>query len=128
MRRGVATLALGLGVLVAAAPAEEPLESSAGTGPVSATLRLTPREPVIGDPLHLELEVRAEPGVELLMPEFGEALDRFAIVEFVPEDGLADDGATIARQLYTLQPSRSGPQSIPPLLVEFVDAKMPTNS
>jgi len=86
-------------------------------------VRVTPAEPRIGDPLRLELEVVAEPGVELLMPEFGEALDRYAIVDFAPAEVLDDEGRTVARQRYTLQPMRSGVQSIPPLLVEFVDRR-----
>jgi hypothetical protein len=99
------------------------LESAAESGPVAATLRLSPAAPAIGDPLVLELEVRAEPDVELLMPEFGEALDRFAIVEFSKAETADDAGGTISSQRYTLQPSRSGPQTIPPLLIEFVDRR-----
>lgn len=93
------------------------------SGPVAATVRVTPVEPRIGDPLVLDLEVVAEAGVELLMPEFGEALDRYAIVDFAPSEALDDEGRTIARQRYTLQAMRSGKQSIPPLLIEFVDRR-----
>ncbi|MDB4433159.1 hypothetical protein N9166_00285 [bacterium] len=124
MRRAfLAASALCAACLTGVARAEEALESRAEAGPVSATLRLTPAEPVIGDPLRLELEVRAEPGVELLMPEFGEALDRFRIVDFAPSERLDADGATVSRQRYTLQPARSGPQSVPPLLIEFIDRR-----
>ena len=108
---------------VAAAHAQEPLEAVSESGPVRAVVRVTPAEPAIGDPIRLEVEVRAEAGVELLMPEFGEALDRFSIVDFAPSQTIADDGATIARQRYTLAPSRSGEQSVPPLLIEFVDRR-----
>jgi hypothetical protein len=116
---------LALALLLASAPAgaAESLDQTTESGPVGVTLRLEPREPVIGDPLNLVIEVRAEPGVELLMPEFGEALDRFSIVDFAPSESLDDEGRTVARQRYTLQPSRSGPQSIPPLLVEFIDRR-----
>lgn len=114
----VISLLLGL---ARAAGAAEPLTDTVTSGPVSATLRLTPPEPVIGDLVQLELEAVAEPDVELLMPEFGAALDRFAIVEFAPSEALDDAGRTVARQRYTLQPRRSGPQSIPPLRLEFVD-------
>jgi len=120
-----AWLAAGLLLALGAAPARaaEPLETRAESGPVSARVRVSPAEPVIGDPIRLELEVVAEPDVEILMPEFGEALDRFAIVAFAPSEEVDESGSTIARQRYTLQPSRSGPQSIPPLLVEFVDRR-----
>jgi hypothetical protein len=109
--------------LAAPAVAQDRLERDSERGPVRTSVRLEPLAPTIGDPLILELTVHAEPGVELLMPEFGDALDRFTIVDFVPSETLADDGGTLARQRYTLQPSRSGPQSVPPLLVEFVDRR-----
>jgi HAMP domain-containing protein len=103
--------------------ADAPLEASSESGPVRALVRLAPRAPAIGDPLVLELEVRAEPGVELLMPEFGDALDRFTIVDFTRSESADDAGATLSRQRYTLAPARSGAQLIPPLLVEFVDRR-----
>jgi hypothetical protein len=119
-----AGLLFGAGVL-RADDAEEtaPLEAQSETGPVRAIVRLAPPAPAIGDPLSLELEVHAESGVELLMPEFGDALDRFAIVDFTRSEEADDEGGTISRQHYTLAPSRSGAQLIPPLLVEFVDRR-----
>ena len=123
-----AGLVLGAGVLRVGGAADEsadgkPLEATSEAGPVRATVRLLPLEPAIGDPLSLELEVRAEPDVELLMPEFGDALDRFTIVDFTRSEAADDEGRTISRQRYTLAPSRSGAQLIPPLLVEFVDRR-----
>jgi len=115
---------LAAGVRLAdAADESTPLETTAESGPVRAIVRLSPPEPVIGDSLYLELEVHAEPDVELLMPEFGEALDRFSIVDFTRSEVADEQGGTISRQRYTLAPSRSGPQVIPPLLVEFVDRR-----
>ena len=103
--------------------AEEPIEQTTERGPVTASLRLEPAQPVIGDVLELTLTVKAEPGVEVLMPAFGEALERYLIVDFVPRESIDDEGRTHATQLYRLQPARSGPQSIPPILVEFVDRR-----
>ncbi len=124
----LAGLLLGAGVLRADdATDAKPLEATTEAGPVRATVRLSPPEPVIGDPLGLELEVRAEPDVELLMPEFGEALDRFSIVDFTHSEVADDEGRTISRQRYTLAPSRSGAQVIPQLLVEFVDRRAGRN-
>ncbi len=124
-------LAWGLLALVASAvsasdaPSSLPneLRREAERGPVRIELVLRPARPVIGDVIELELEVRAEAGVEVLMPEFGEALGRFEIVDFAPSEHLDADGGSIARQKYRLQPSRSGAQSIPPLRVEFVDRR-----
>ncbi len=110
-------------LLLASPVLADPIETQVETGPVSARVRLSPSEPAIGDPLILELEVRAESGVELLMPEFGEALDRFAVVDFSQSEEADDQGGTISSQRYTLQPARSGKQSIPPLLIEFIDRR-----
>jgi hypothetical protein len=110
-------------VLLALPAHADPVETLVESGPVSALVRLSPPEPAIGDPLILELEVRAESGVELLMPEFGEALDRYAIVDFSHSERADDQGGTISVQRYTLQPARSGLQSIPALLVEFIDRR-----
>lgn len=93
------------------------------SGPVSVTLHIAPAEPRIGDVVELTLEARAEAGVELLMPEFGEALGRFEIVDFAPSEKQTADGGVEARQRYRLQPKRSGKTSIPALRIEFVDRR-----
>jgi hypothetical protein len=71
----------------------------------------------------LTLTVTAEEEVELLMPEFGEALDRFLILDFVPRREPAEGGGVVASQKYRLQPPTSGSHSIPPILIEFVDRR-----
>ena len=108
---------------VGQAAGEGPVESRRETGPVTAIVRLTPEEPRLGDPLELELVVKALPGVEVLMPEFAEALGRFSITDFVPTEGIDEEGRSVFRQRYVLQSPRSGQQSIPPLLVEFIDRR-----
>ncbi len=98
------------------------LEKTTEVGPVTAIVRVEPAEPLIGDPVHFTLEVTAEPGVELIMPDFGADLDRFSIINFTPvPEKLDDRNRTVAVQRYTLQPHLSGEQSIPSILVEFVD-------
>jgi hypothetical protein len=105
------------------AKADSSIESENRLGPVKVRLIVTPAEAVIGDVVELELVVEAEPGVELLMPEFGEALGRFEIVDFAPSQSRGNSGQSIARQKYRLQPTRSGTLTIPPLRVEFVDRR-----
>jgi len=92
-------------------------------GPVRARVRVRPRAPVIGDPIELAIEVTAEAGIELLMPEFGEALDRLRIVDFAPSESVDDSGATLATQRYTLQADRSGALVLPAIAIEFVDRR-----
>ncbi len=100
-----------------------PLERLSERGPVTVRVTLDPAKPRIGDPLTLRLEVTAEAGVELLMPEFGQSLDRFAIRDFVPRETIDGDGRTLATQRYVLNAPMSGPRYIPPLAIEFVDRR-----
>ncbi|MEE2674142.1 MAG: hypothetical protein VX466_10120 [Myxococcota bacterium] len=123
IRTAACLLLFGVAGIAGPLRAEPVIERTAERGPVIVILRIEPGEPVIGDSVTLDFEVRAEPNVELLMPEFGEALGRFQIVDFVPSEEIDDRGATIARQRYHLQPARSGRQTIPPLRVEFVDRR-----
>jgi hypothetical protein len=114
---------LSIAVLAGAAHAGEAIERHAERGPVQVDLSIEPAEPMIGDVIELDLAVSAEAGVEVFMPEFGEALGRFEIVDFAPTRGQDDQGRSLFAQKYRLQPARSGPQTIPPLRVEFVDRR-----
>lgn len=103
--------------------AEEAIEKHFESGPVKATVRLEPEKPLVGDTVTLTITVTAEKDVELLMPEFGEALERFSIVDFAPRQSIDDEGRTVAVQTYRLQPPASGRQTIPPILIEYVDRR-----
>ncbi len=92
-------------------------------GPVKVTVVLIPAEPQLGDPLSLTLSVEAEEGVTVEMPAFGEALGRFSIVDFTPREETRPDGVWVGSQRYTLQPPMSGRQRIPPLRIEYLDAR-----
>ena len=131
---GVLIGALGAALAGCAGESDRPAESAAETpaegishtsevGPVRATVTLSPKQPVLGDPLTLALEVEAEAGVEIEMPAFGEALGRFEIVQFVPREQRDAGGKLVASQTYTLQAPMSGRQRVPPLQVEFVDRR-----
>ena len=101
----------------------EPLATEVREGPISATVSLTPAEPRLGDLLVLSLTVAAEAGVSVEMPAFGDALGRFAIVDFTPRQESTETGGTLASQRYTLQAPMSGRQRIPRLRIEYVDAR-----
>ena len=97
------------------------LRSTVERGPVTATVTVEPATPRIGDPILLHLKVEAEAGVEVLMPEFGQSLDRFQIVDFSGGDKVGVDGGIVSAQRYTLESLRSGTSHIPTILIEFVD-------
>ena len=99
------------------------IQGSTQRGPVKISIKLHPAKPIIGDILTLTLEVSAEEGVELLMPEFGQSMERFNIVDFVPRKSIDNDGRSLAIHRYRLQTPSSGPHAIPPLMIEFVDRR-----
>ena len=103
--------------------AAAPLSAETRVGPVVAVVSLAPPSPRLGDPLVLTLTISAEPGVTVEMPAFGDALGRFAIVDYAPREETTEDGQTRFSQRYTLQASASGRQRIPQLRVEFVDER-----
>ena len=109
--------ALAAGSNVAAA------EDVVKRGPVSASVAVAPEKVRIGDAVELTLTVRAEAKVEVLMPTFGESLERFDILEFTPEERVDDDGSVVHRQRYRLYAGSSGAKKIPPLIIEFVDRR-----
>ena len=125
----LALLALTLALLLsglgfARVEAQEAIEETTTVGPVTATVRLSPPKPKIGDLVELTLEVTSDPEVEILLPDFGEALDRFMIRDFDPTPAHLDDkGRTVQSQSYELQTRVSGRQRIPSILVEFVDRR-----
>lgn len=133
---GVLVLALVAGcaeesAAPSAAPAEsaddgEPLAATTREGPVAATVTLRPAAPRLGDALRLSLVVEADAGVTVDMPAFGDALGRFAIVDYAPREEAAADGGVRSSQHYTLQAPMSGRQRIPRLRVEFVDERDPS--
>lgn len=100
----------------------EIIEQKSELGPVSAVVKVGPKSPTLGDPITLFLEVTAEPGVTVEMPDFGEALGRFSIARFVPRENIVA-GKRVATQIYTLQTPMSGKQRIPPLRIEFIDER-----
>lgn len=98
------------------------------SGPVKATVTLSPKKPQLGDSLTLTLSVLAQPGVQVEMPPFGEALGRFAIASFTPRSDGQPDGSTLHSQRYVLEAPMSGRQRIPSLRIEFVDKRAPAAS
>ena len=116
-------LGLAIAFLLCSGIQAGPLVQERETGPVKIRLTLDPDQPRIGDTLTLTIEVVAEQDVEVLMPDFGEALDRFTIVDFAPRESIDDEGRNLFRQTYRLDPPMSGKLAIPPILIEYVDRR-----
>lgn len=104
-------------------PRAQAVEKHAEKGPVKVNVSLEPDDIRVGDTVTFTIAATAEKGVELIMPEFSEALGRFRIIDYVPTEKVDDRGRTISTQRYTLQMGMSGKRRIPPILVEFVDRR-----
>ncbi|OYP38140.1 hypothetical protein [Rhodopirellula sp. MGV] len=109
--------------VIAAADETETITSERVSGPVTVRVSLQPKSPIIGDTVKLTIAVTAEKDVEVLMPDFGSALNRFSIVDFAPRQSIDDEGRVIATQTYRLDLPSSGPQVVPPILVEYIDRR-----
>ena len=101
----------------------EPLAIVTEEGPVKATVSLSPPAPRLGDSLVLTLTVVAAADVIVEMPAFGDALGRFAILDFTPSEEAASGGETAATQRYTLEAPLSGRHRIPRLRIEYRDQR-----
>ena len=119
--RNSAFLLFALGVTVSLRA--ESIQQDQTSGPVQIAIHLEPKLPTIGDTVTLKIQAIAEQDVEVLMPDFGEALDRFSIVDFAPREKIDDKGRTISTQTYRLDPPGSGRNVIPPILIEYVDRR-----
>ena len=94
-------------------------------GPVKLTIRVTPPEPRLSDLVEMEVEVIAQPSVEVIPPTFGQAVGDFLVRDY-SEKKLAlpkSQPGTPAthRYLYQLEPVHSGRHLIRSLTIEFVD-------
>ena len=92
-------------------------------GPVASRLTVEPTVVQVGAAVVLRLSVTAPDQVEVFMPEFGEFLGEFSILDFAPRTTVTSDGTTTYEQRYELQVLRSGTQRLAPILIEFVDRR-----
>ncbi len=102
------------------------LATETHVGPVAAKIDVFPNAPRLGDVILLRLSVTAPTGVDIEMPQFGDALGRFSIVDYdwrQTSEQQNDSHETRHEQIYQLQAAASGPLRIPQLRVEFVDRR-----
>jgi len=101
----------------------EPIVKTAERGPVKMTVTADHGEITIADRLHLAIEVEAEDGVDVRMPEFGKDLTAFAIRDFREEVAKPTDGKRRWRQEYELDIFLSGAYPVPELTAHFTDRR-----
>jgi hypothetical protein len=96
-------------------------------GPISVELFVHPKQPKLGDPITLDLQVQATESLTVKMPPFGEALGRFQIANFQPQESREDGDKRNYQQRYTLQAPMSGLQKIPALRIVYIDPSIDTD-
>ncbi len=94
-------------------------------GPVKLTLRVMPPEPRLSDLVEMEVEVIAQPDVEVIPLTFGQAVGDFIVRDYSEKKvGLPNpqpDAPTTHRFNYQLEPAHAGRHLIRSLTIEFVD-------
>jgi hypothetical protein len=98
----------------------KPVVQTVDRGPVKLTVTAARNEISIAERLDLRIEVHAEPGIEVQMPDFGESLAEFQIRDFRTEPArTAADGRQVFAQVYDLDIFLSGEYSIPGITARY---------
>lgn len=112
------------------ATAENSLERVAEKGPVKLTVRITPREPRLSDLVQMDVEVVAQPGVDIKPPEFGQAVGDFVVRDYTEQrdpTAVSRPGEPVARRFrYKLEPLHAGRHLIRSIAIEFTDHRVNT--
>jgi hypothetical protein len=89
-------------------------------GPVQFTLKASRKQISIADRLQLELTAVVDEDYEASLPEFGDKLEQFGIVDYqAPAPRLLEGGRVQIRKTYELEPFLSGDYTIPAMKVHF---------
>jgi hypothetical protein len=96
------------------------IEKEYKRGPAVFSIKINKKEITIADRIKLKLEVRVKEDYEVKLPEFGEKLEQFGIVDYsAPPARLVDGGLISLVKTYELEPFLSGDYKIPPMTVQF---------
>jgi hypothetical protein len=90
-------------------------------GPLRVTVEVEPHPARLSDEPTLTLTLDCEQGVQVEKPPFGEAVGDFRIRDFREPLPETRSGRDIVRQIYVLEPLRTGQLQIDPIVVTFTD-------
>jgi hypothetical protein len=89
-------------------------------GPLTFTVKLSQEQISIAERVSLQLEVEVEEAYEVQLPEFGEKLEQFGIVDYMATaPRLVGKDLVVYTKSYELEPFLSGDYEIPPMKVSF---------
>lgn len=100
-----------------------PASSTVERGPVRVDLSLSPARPRLSDEPVLTLTVRAEEGVEVELPPFGDAIGGFLVRSFSDSLPSRQQGYRSVSQTYRLEPVETGEHVIRPITIRFRDGR-----
>jgi len=96
------------------------IDQSRTRGPLTLSVKATRKEITIAERLTFVLQADLDEEYELEMPQFGDKLEQFGIVDYrTPLPRLVADGRTRYERQYVLEPFLSGEYKIPPMKVRF---------
>ena len=105
-----------------AAPAATEIRKEYRSGPVLARLVVDKDSVTIAETVTFTIEVEAEEGVDVKLPEFGDKLGRFGILDYREEPPqLTGEGRIRTGKIYKLEPFLSGDYKIEPMRIFFSD-------
>lgn len=110
------------------------LERVSEKGPVKLVVRLSPRTPRLSDLVELEVEVTAQPDIDIKPPVFGQAVGDFLVRDYTEK---SDERTKLESQKtqkivkrfqYRLEPVHAGQHLIRSVAIEFVDNRAGSES
>ena len=104
---------------------DDALERVTEKGPVKLVVRISPREPRLSDLVEMEVEVTAQPDVEIKLPAFGTAVGDFLVRDYTErrEDAKSTASNPSRRFRYQLEPVHAGRHLIRSVAIEFIDRR-----
>lgn len=107
------------------AGSENTTEHTAEKGPVKLVVRTSPREPRLSDLIEMQVEVTAQPDIEIKPPAFGQAVGDFVVRDYsevTHHQVAAPVSDRQTRQFhYKLEPMSAGRHLIRSIAIDFVD-------
>jgi len=102
------------------------IEDVVDRGPVTMTVQARPATVTVGEKVQLTIDVVAEEGVSVLMPELGEELGAFAVRSRNTPPDVPEDGMRHWTHTYALDTFATGAVEIPSVELQFTDARQST--
>ena len=102
---------------------DTPARTEIERGPLRVTVEVEPKTARLSDEPMLTLTLDYERGLSVRKPPFGESLGDFIIRKFYEPLPEVKGSREIVKQIYTLEPTRTGQLLVHPIIVSFIDSR-----